>query len=53
MKWGLKMNLEIHEVELLVETIEYRIENDVELIRDVNTKEDLTYLLERLEDEYV
>ena len=47
------MNLEIHEVELLVETIEYRIENDVELIRDVNTKEDLTYLLERLEDEYV
>jgi len=49
----MKLELEDHERELLIDTLEYRIENDVELIRDTTTKEDLTYLLEKIEDEYL
>ena len=48
----MKISIDIYERELLIEALEFRIENDEELIRDYGTKEDLTYLLERLSDEY-
>ena len=49
----MQIDVEEFERELIIEALEYRIENDEGLIRDYGTKEDLTYLLERLSDEYV
>ena len=48
-----KLSIDAYERELLIETIEYRLDNDDRLIRDFGTKEDLTYLLEKLSDEYL
>ena len=48
-----KLSIDTYERELLIETLEYRLENDDRLIRDFGTKEDLTYLLERISDEYL
>ena len=50
---AMDFQFDIYEKDLIVEALEYRLENDDSLIRDVNLKEDLTYLLERIEDEYV
>ena len=47
------MSIDTYERELIIESLEYRLENDDRLIRDFGTKEDLTYLLERLSDEYL
>ena len=49
----MNFSIDPYEKELIVETIEYRIENDESFIRDNRIKEDLEYLLERIEDEYV
>lgn len=49
----MKISIDTYERELLIEALEFRIENDEELIRDYGTKEDLTYLLEKLADDYV
>ena len=49
----MNISIDTYERELIIEALEYRIENDERLIRDYGTKEDLTYLLERLSDEYV
>ncbi len=46
------ISIEIYERELIIEALEYRIENDEGLIRDYSTKEELTYLLEKLTEEY-
>ena len=48
----MQVNLEEFEKELIVEALEYRIENDDRLIRDYSTKEELTYLLEKLSEEF-
>jgi hypothetical protein len=48
----MNISIKTYERELLIEALEYRIENDEELIRDYSTKEELTYLLERLSEEY-
>ena len=46
------ISIETYEKELLIEALEYRIENDEGLIRDYSTKEELTYLLERLSEDF-
>ena len=46
------ISIEIYERELLIEALEYRLENDEGLIRDYSTKEELTYLLERLSEDF-
>jgi len=48
----MNISIETYERELLIEALEYRLENDEGLIRDHSTKEELTYLLERLSEEY-
>ena len=48
----MKIDVEEFERELIIEALEYRIENDEGLIRDYGTKEELTYLLEKLTEEY-
>ena len=48
----MNISIETYERELLIEALEYRLENDEGLIRDYSTKEELTYLLEKLEEEY-
>jgi hypothetical protein len=48
----MNISIETYERELLIEALEYRLENDEGLIRDYSTKEELTYLLERLSEEY-
>jgi hypothetical protein len=48
----MNISIETYEKELLIEALEYRLENDDELIRDYGTKEELTYLLEKLAEEY-
>ena len=48
----MNISIDTYERELIIEALEYRIENDEGLIRDYSTKEELTYLLERLSEEY-
>lgn len=47
----MNISIETYEKELLIEALEYRLENDEGLIRDYSTKEDLTYLLEKISEE--
>ena len=47
----MKLSIDTYERELIIESLEYRLDNDDRLIRDFGTKEDLTYLLEKIEDE--
>jgi|TARA_Y100000033_G_C2740023_1_gene107949 hypothetical protein len=49
----MKIAIDNYERELLIDTLEYRIYNDDSLIRDAGMKEDLTYLLEKIVDEYL
>ena len=51
-KFTMNISIETYERELLIEALEYRLENDEGLIRDYSTKEELTYLLEKLEEGY-
>ena len=49
----MKLDLDSFEKDLLVETIEYRLENDEDFIISEFLKEDLQELLRKIEDEYV
>ncbi len=49
----MKLNLDEFEKDLLVETIEYRLENDEDFVISEFLKEDLQELLRKIEDEYV
>jgi hypothetical protein len=50
----MKINFDNYERDLLVESLEYRIENDEALILSENVKEDIQDLLRRIEEnEYV
>jgi len=51
-KFTMNISIETYERELLIEALEYRLENDEGLIRDYSTKEELTYLLEKIAEEY-
>jgi len=48
----MNISIETYERELILEALEYRLENDEGLIRDYSTKEELTYLLERLSEDF-
>lgn len=49
----MKINLENYEKDLLIETIEYRLDNDEELIMSETLKEEIEELLRKIEeDEY-
>ena len=47
----MELKFDTYERELIIEALEYRIENDEELIRDYSTKEELTYLLEKIAED--
>ena len=49
----MKLNLDEFEKDLLVKTIEYRLENDEDFVISEFLKEDLQELLRKIEDEYV
>lgn len=49
----MNLNLDDFEKDLLVETIEYRLENDEGFLISEFLKEDLQELLRKIEDEYV
>ena len=48
----MNISIDAYERELIIEALEFRIENDEELIRDYSTKEELTYLLEKIAEDY-
>lgn len=48
---AMKLSIDTYERELIIESLEYRLDTDDRLIRDFGTKEDLTYLLEKIEDD--
>jgi len=48
----MNISIDTYERDLIIEALEYRIENDEELIRDYSTKEELTYLLERIAEDF-
>lgn len=48
----MKLNLDNFERDLLIETIEYRLENDEDFVISEFIKEDLQELLRKVEDEY-
>ena len=48
---AMKLSIDTYERELIIESLEYRLDNDDRLIRDFGTKDDLTYLLEKIEDD--
>lgn len=45
------MNIKEYEKDLIIEALEYRLENDDELIHQVTLKEEIEDLLFKLEDE--
>lgn len=49
----MKLDLDSFEKDLLIETIEYRLENDEDFVISEFLKEDLQELLRKVEDEYV
>ena len=49
----MRLDLDSFEKDLLIETIEYRLENDEDFIISEFLKEDLQELLRKVEDEYV
>jgi len=48
----MNISIDTYERDLIIEALEYRIENDEELIRDYSTKEELTYLLEKIAEDF-
>ena len=47
------MDFDEYEKDVLLETLQYRIENDESLILSEGIKDDLQELLRKMEDEYV
>lgn len=48
----MKLNLDNYEKDLLIETINHRLDSDENLIISEGIKEDLVELLRKVEDEY-
>jgi hypothetical protein len=49
----MKIDFDEYEKDVLLETLQYRIENDETLILSEGIKDDLQDLLRKVEDEYV
>jgi hypothetical protein len=49
----MKIDFDEYEKDILLETLQYRIENDESLILSEGIKDDLQELLRKMEDEYV
>ena len=49
----MKVVIDIYEKEILIETIEFRLENDDRLVLDDRMRDDIKDILEKVEDEYV
>mgnify|MGYP003321243586 FL=1 len=49
----MRLNLDSYEVTLILETIQYRIDNDEKLLYSPNIRSDLEDLLSLLEDDYL
>lgn len=49
----MKIDFDEYEKDILLETLQYRIENDETLILSEGVKDDLQDLLRKVEDEYV
>jgi hypothetical protein len=49
----MKVVLDNYEKEILIETIEFRLENDDRLVLDDRMRDDIKDILEKVEDEYV
>jgi hypothetical protein len=49
----MKIDFDEYEKDVLLETLQYRIENDESLILSEGIKDDLQELLRKMEDEYV
>ncbi len=49
----MKIDFDEYEKDVLLETLQYRIENDETLILSEGVKDDLQELLRKVEDEYV
>ena len=49
----MKVSLDNYEKEILIETIEFRLENDDKLILDDRMRDDIKDILEKVEDAYV
>ena len=48
----MELQLDEYEIDALMETLQYRIENDEHLLTNATLKSDLKDLIERLEEEY-
>ena len=49
----LNLSLDNYEREILIETIEFRLNNDDRLVLDNMMRDDIKEILERVEDEYL
>ena len=49
----MKVSLDNYEKEILIETIEFRLDNDDKLILDDRMRDDIKDILEKVEDAYV
>jgi len=49
----MRLNLDSYEVTLILETTQYRIDNDEKLLYSPNIRSDLEDLLSLLEDDYL
>jgi len=49
----MKVVLDNYEKEILIETIEFRLDNDDRLVLDDRMRDDIKDILEKVEDEYV
>jgi len=49
----MKIDFDEYEKDILLETLQYRIENDERLILSEGIKDDIQELLRKVEDEYV
>ena len=49
----LNLSLDNYEREILIETIEFRLNNDDRLVLDNMMRDDIKEILEKIEDEYL
>jgi hypothetical protein len=49
----MKIDFDEYEKDILLETLQYRIENDERLILSEGVKDDIQEILRKLEDEYL
>ena len=49
----MKVVLDNYEKEILIETIEFRLDNDDRLVLDDRMRDDIKDILEKVEDEYL